>query len=70
MVTRAKDDNLQHINNLVELSVKLVESNRHNIYDLVYLFLKLVLILSVATTSVEIEFYYFVRYFIRSSNVL
>jgi hypothetical protein len=36
--------------------VKLVETNRHNVYDLVYLILKLVLILSVATTSVERAF--------------
>jgi hypothetical protein len=36
--------------------VKLVEINRHNIYDLVYLLLKLVLILPVATTSVERAF--------------
>jgi hypothetical protein len=33
--------------------VKLVEINMHNIYDLMYLLLKLVLILSVATASVE-----------------
>jgi hypothetical protein len=33
--------------------VKLVEINMHNIYDLIYLLLKLVLILSVATASVE-----------------
>jgi hypothetical protein len=44
-------DSFQGINNLVDLSVKLVETNRHNIYDLVYLLLKLVLILPVATTS-------------------
>jgi hypothetical protein len=33
--------------------VKLVQTNRHNVYDLVYLLLKLVLILPVVTTSVE-----------------
>jgi hypothetical protein len=36
--------------------VKLVKINRHNVYDLVYLLLKLVLILLVATTSVERAF--------------
>jgi hypothetical protein len=36
--------------------MKLVETNRHNIYDLVYLLLKLVLILPVATTSVKRAF--------------
>jgi hypothetical protein len=46
----------QGINNLVDLSVKLVKINRHNVYDLVYLLLKLVLILLVATTSVERAF--------------
>jgi hypothetical protein len=45
----------QGINNLVDLSVKLVKTNRHNVYDLVYLLLKLVLILPVAT-SVERAF--------------
>jgi hypothetical protein len=36
--------------------VKLVQTNRHNVYDLIYLLLKLVLILPVATTSVERAF--------------
>jgi hypothetical protein len=36
--------------------VKLVQTNRHNVYDLVYLLLKLVLILPVATASVERAF--------------
>jgi hypothetical protein len=44
-------DSFQGINNLVDLSVKFVETNRHNVYDLVYLLLKLVLILPVATAS-------------------
>jgi hypothetical protein len=35
-----KEDSFQGIKNLVELSVKLVETNRYNIYDLVYLLLK------------------------------
>jgi hypothetical protein len=51
-----REDSFQGINNLVDLSVKLVQTNRHNVYDLVYLLLKLVLILPVATTSVERAF--------------
>ena len=39
--------------NLSELSIKLVEAKKHDRYKLVYLLLKLVLILHVATTSVE-----------------
>jgi hypothetical protein len=49
-------DSFQSINNLVDLSVKFVETNRHNVYNLVYLLLKLVLILPVTTTSVERAF--------------
>jgi hypothetical protein len=41
-----REDSFQGINNLVE-------TNMHNIYDLAYLLLKLILILLVATTSVE-----------------
>jgi hypothetical protein len=51
-----KEDSFQGINNLVDLSVKLVETNMNNVYDLVYLLLKLVLILPVATISVERAF--------------
>jgi hypothetical protein len=51
-----REDSFQGINNLVDLSVKLVQINRHNIYDLVYLLLKLVLILPVVTASVERAF--------------
>jgi hypothetical protein len=51
-----REDTFQGINNLVDLSVKLVQTNRHNVYDLVYLLLKLVLILLVATASVERAF--------------
>jgi hypothetical protein len=36
--------------------MKLVQTNRHYVYGLVYLLLKLVLILPVATASVEIAF--------------
>jgi hypothetical protein len=49
-------DCFQDINSIVGLSVKLVQINMHNIYDLVYLLLKLVLILPVATTGVERAF--------------
>ena len=48
-----QDDNFKGICNLVDLSVKLVEAKRHIVYDMVYLLLKLVLLLLVATTSVE-----------------
>jgi hypothetical protein len=51
-----REDSFQGINNFVDLSVKLVETNRHNIYHLVYLLLKLVLILPVATARVERTF--------------
>jgi hypothetical protein len=51
-----REDSFQGINNLVDFSVKLVEINGHNIYDLVYLLLKLILILPVATTSVDRAF--------------
>jgi hypothetical protein len=56
IVDRRKEDSYQGINNLVDLSVKLVETNKHNVYDLVYLLLKLVLILPVALESVERAF--------------
>ena len=48
-----QNDNFKGIGNLVDLSVKLVETNRHTLYDMVYLLLKLVLLLPVATASVE-----------------
>jgi hypothetical protein len=51
-----REDNFKGINNLVDLSVKLVQTNRHNVYDLIYLLFKLVLILPVATASVERAF--------------
>ena len=50
------DDRFGGIENLVDLLVKLVETNRHNVYDLVYLLLKIILLLPVATTSVERAF--------------
>jgi hypothetical protein len=51
-----QDDNCKGINSLVDLSVKFVETKRDKIYDMIYLLLKLVLTLSVATTSVERPF--------------
>jgi hypothetical protein len=47
------DDRFSGKENVVDLSVKLVETNRHNVYNLVYLLLKMVLLLPVATASVE-----------------
>ncbi|XP_066351668.1 uncharacterized protein [Miscanthus floridulus] len=43
----------QGLDNIVDLSVKLIDTNRHKVYDMVYLLLKLVLLLPVATASVE-----------------
>jgi hypothetical protein len=51
-----QDDNCKGINNLVDLSIKLVETKRDKVYDMVYLLLKLVLMLPVATASVERAF--------------
>jgi len=51
-----QDDRISCLENLVDLSVKLVETNRHKVYDLVYLLIKLVLLLPVATASVERAF--------------
>ncbi|PWZ31709.1 hypothetical protein Zm00014a_021970 [Zea mays] len=51
-----KDDRFKDITNLVDLSVKLVETKRHKVFDMVYLLLKLVLLLSMATTSVKRAF--------------
>ncbi|XP_066358052.1 uncharacterized protein [Miscanthus floridulus] len=43
----------QGLDNIVDLSVKLIETKRHKVYDMVYLLLKLILLLPVATASVE-----------------
>ncbi|RLM80141.1 uncharacterized protein C2845_PM12G08020 [Panicum miliaceum] len=51
-----QDDRFSVIENLIDLSVKLVETNSHKVYDLVYLLLKMVLLLPVAITSVERAF--------------
>jgi hAT family C-terminal dimerisation region len=47
------DRDFFEVDNLVELSQKLVETNRHNVYTLVYKLIKLGLLLPVATASVE-----------------
>ena len=46
-----KDENFRGLGNLVDLSVKLVQTGRH-IVHLVYLLLKLIFILLVAITNV------------------
>ena len=43
------DDSFKGLDNIVDLSVKLVETKRHKVYDMVYELLKLVLLLPVAT---------------------
>ena len=48
-----KDEKFKGLYNLVDLSVKLVEAKRDNVYHWVYLFIKLVLHPPVATASVE-----------------
>ncbi|KAL8519294.1 hypothetical protein ACS0TY_010291 [Phlomoides rotata] len=51
-----RDDRFQSLKDIGELSMKLVETNKHEIYCLVYLFIKMVLILPVVTASVERAF--------------
>ena len=48
-----QDDSFSGLDNIVDLSVKLVKTKRHKVYDIVYELLKLVLLLPMATTSVE-----------------
>ncbi|XP_066333690.1 uncharacterized protein [Miscanthus floridulus] len=47
------DTRFQQVKNLNELSIKLVETKKHDRFKQVYLLLKLVLILPIATASVE-----------------
>jgi len=47
------DDSFKGLDNIVDLSVKLIKTKRHRVSDMVYELLKLVLPLHVATTSVE-----------------
>jgi hypothetical protein len=51
-----RDEKFKDLQNLVDLSVKLVETRRHIVHNLVYLLLKLVLLLPVATANVERAF--------------
>ena len=51
-----QDDNFSGLHSIVDLSIKLVETKKHIVYDMVYLLLKLVLVLPVATASVERAF--------------
>jgi hypothetical protein len=50
------DEKFKGLNYLVDLFVKLVEINRHIVHDVVYSFLKLVLLLPVLTVSFEWSF--------------
>ncbi|XP_010670598.3 uncharacterized protein LOC104887624 [Beta vulgaris subsp. vulgaris] len=47
------DNRFRDLNDLNSLSMKLVETNRHKTYPLIFLLIKLMLILLVATASVE-----------------
>jgi hypothetical protein len=51
-----KDVLFEGLENLVDLSLKLVQTKRHKVYDLVYTLLKLVLLLPVATAGVDRAF--------------
>lgn len=51
-----KDNTFKGLKDLKELSMEMVRSNKHKVFDLVYLLIKLVLILPVATASVERAF--------------
>ncbi|XP_066395765.1 uncharacterized protein [Miscanthus floridulus] len=63
-----QDAIFQGLDNIVDLSVKLVEIKRHKVYDMVYLLLKLILLLPVATASVERVFSALVIVKIKSRN--
>ncbi|XP_022683490.1 uncharacterized protein LOC111257714 [Setaria italica] len=65
-----RDDSLKGLDNIVDLSVKLVQTRRHKVYDMVYLLLKLILLLPVATTSVERVFSAMVKVKTKSRNKL
>jgi hypothetical protein len=47
------DERFRKVKSLAELSIVLVETKKHTKYDVVYKLLKLVLILPMATASVE-----------------
>jgi hypothetical protein len=48
-----RDDSFKDLDNIVDLSVKLVETKRHKVYDMVYELLKLELLLPVATARLK-----------------
>ena len=50
-----KNDGFKGLVNFVNLSVKLIQTSRHTLYDKVYMLLKLVLLLPVVTASAEIK---------------
>jgi hypothetical protein len=52
-----RQDSFKGLDNLVDLSVKVVKTKRHKMQDMVYLILTLVLLLPVATASVEKVFF-------------
>ena len=52
-----KDEMFKGLNNLVDLSVKLVETKKDKVYHWVYLLIKLLLLLPVATASIEMIFF-------------
>jgi hypothetical protein len=52
------DDSFKGLNNMIDLSIKLVEIKRHKVCDMVYELLKLVLLLPVVTASVERIFFW------------
>jgi hypothetical protein len=52
-----KDDRFKCVNHLGELSILLVETKKHVVYDLVYMLLKLILLLPMTTTNVKRVFY-------------
>ncbi|XP_039011247.1 uncharacterized protein LOC120140333 [Hibiscus syriacus] len=56
IVEMQRDDRFWVLKDMGELSMKLVETKKHQVYQQVYLLIKLVLILSVVTTSVERAF--------------
>jgi hypothetical protein len=51
-----RNENFRGLENLVDLSVKLVETRSHIVHNLVYFLLKLVLLLPVATENIERAF--------------
>ena len=48
-----QNDIFKGIVNLAHLSVKLVQTNRHTLYNMVYTLFKLAWLLPIATTSIE-----------------